>query len=186
MTKVRWGILSTANIGMAKVLPAMQRGQYCEIAAIGSRDEAKAQEIVASRLRDAARDTQDVLSAAIAKIPGCPLRVVVDDNGDARLVLKTDRSETERFDELSDGERWPIIIGLAAGADRIIVLPQAAYGELSDATRTLLDGLARQHGCYIHSAQVDDGPLRCEAWSNSSVSPNSSNSLDISPAGGLF
>lgn len=39
------------------------------------------------------------------------------------------------------------------------------------------------HGCYIHSAQVDDGPLRCEAWSNSSVSPNSSKS---SPAAGLF
>jgi predicted dehydrogenase len=43
MTKVRWGVLSTANIGVAKVLPAMQRGAYCEIAAIGSRDLAKAQ-----------------------------------------------------------------------------------------------------------------------------------------------
>lgn len=43
MTKVRWGVLSTAKIGTEKVLPAMQRGQFCEVAAIASRDEAKAQ-----------------------------------------------------------------------------------------------------------------------------------------------
>ena len=42
MQKVRWGVLSTANIGMKKVLPAMQRGQLCEIAAIASRDEGTA------------------------------------------------------------------------------------------------------------------------------------------------
>ena len=41
MAKVRWGVLSTANIGTAKVLPAMQRGEFCEIAALGSRDAAK-------------------------------------------------------------------------------------------------------------------------------------------------
>jgi predicted dehydrogenase len=37
MSKVRWGVLSTANIGLAKVLPAMQRGQFCEVTAIASR-----------------------------------------------------------------------------------------------------------------------------------------------------
>ena len=43
MTKIRWGVLSTANIGVAKVLPAMQRGTFCEVTAIASRDLAKAQ-----------------------------------------------------------------------------------------------------------------------------------------------
>jgi predicted dehydrogenase len=43
MKKVRWGVLSTANIGMQKVLPAMQRGELCEIVAIASRDDATAQ-----------------------------------------------------------------------------------------------------------------------------------------------
>ena len=38
MDKVRWGVLSTAKIGTQKVLPAMQQGQFCEIAAIASRD----------------------------------------------------------------------------------------------------------------------------------------------------
>jgi predicted dehydrogenase len=41
--KVKWGVLSTADIGMKKVLPAMQRGEWCEIAAIASRDLKKAQ-----------------------------------------------------------------------------------------------------------------------------------------------
>ncbi len=42
--KIRWGVLSTANIGLKKVLPAMQKGQYTALAAIASRDLAKARE----------------------------------------------------------------------------------------------------------------------------------------------
>src|SRR5579863_450660 len=38
MATVRWGVLSTANIGLAKVLPAMQRGSYCTVAGIASRN----------------------------------------------------------------------------------------------------------------------------------------------------
>src|SRR5579872_2738129 len=32
MDKVRWGVLSTAAIGLNKVIPAMQRAQHCEMA----------------------------------------------------------------------------------------------------------------------------------------------------------
>ena len=38
MSKIRWGVISTAKIGTEKVLPAMQQGEYCEIAAIASRN----------------------------------------------------------------------------------------------------------------------------------------------------
>lgn len=38
MSKVRWGVLSTAHIGVEKVIPAMQRSQYCRIDAIASRN----------------------------------------------------------------------------------------------------------------------------------------------------
>ena len=38
MRKVRWGVLSTAAIGTGKVIPAMQRCQYGEVAAIASRN----------------------------------------------------------------------------------------------------------------------------------------------------
>lgn len=38
MKPVRWGILSTAKIGLQKVIPAMQQSEACEIRAIASRD----------------------------------------------------------------------------------------------------------------------------------------------------
>ena len=28
MKKIRWGVLSTANLGLEKVIPAMQQGEY--------------------------------------------------------------------------------------------------------------------------------------------------------------
>jgi predicted dehydrogenase len=40
--------LSTANIGVAKVIPAMQRGEHCEITAIASRDLERARAAAAS------------------------------------------------------------------------------------------------------------------------------------------
>ncbi len=43
MEKVRWGVLSTAKIGVEKVIPAMQQGEYSEIVAISSRSLPKAQ-----------------------------------------------------------------------------------------------------------------------------------------------
>jgi len=43
MSKIRWGVLSTAKIAVEKVIPAMQRGEYCEVTAIASRDVAKAE-----------------------------------------------------------------------------------------------------------------------------------------------
>jgi len=48
--KVRWGILSTANIAVQKVIPAMQRSPRCEIAAIASRDLSRARK-AADKLR---------------------------------------------------------------------------------------------------------------------------------------
>jgi predicted dehydrogenase len=42
LKKVRWGVLSTANIATEKVLPAMQQGTYCDITAIASRSLEKA------------------------------------------------------------------------------------------------------------------------------------------------
>jgi len=45
--KLRWGVLSTANIGLKKVLPAMQKGQFTTVNAIASRDVEKAREAAA-------------------------------------------------------------------------------------------------------------------------------------------
>ena len=43
LNKIRWGVLSTANIGTAKVIPAMQQGTHTEVTGIASRDLIKAE-----------------------------------------------------------------------------------------------------------------------------------------------
>jgi predicted dehydrogenase len=47
MNKIRWGILSTAKIGLKQVIPAMQKGQFIEVTAIASRDADKAKQAAA-------------------------------------------------------------------------------------------------------------------------------------------
>ena len=47
MNKVRWGVLSTAKIGLEKVIPAMQQGHYSQVTAIASRSLDKAQRAAA-------------------------------------------------------------------------------------------------------------------------------------------
>ena len=44
MAKVRWGVMSTAKIGVTKVIPAMQEAKHIEVAAIASRNRERAQE----------------------------------------------------------------------------------------------------------------------------------------------
>ena len=45
MRKINWGILSTAKIGVNKVIPALQASQLGTVAAIASRDPAQAQAV---------------------------------------------------------------------------------------------------------------------------------------------
>jgi predicted dehydrogenase len=45
MKKVRWGVLGAARIAVTKVIPAMQRGEFCEVVAIASRELLTAQAV---------------------------------------------------------------------------------------------------------------------------------------------
>ena len=45
--KVRWGILSTAKIGLEQVIPALKNGQLADVVAITSRDPNRAQDAAA-------------------------------------------------------------------------------------------------------------------------------------------
>ena len=47
-TKLRFGVLSTAAIGLRKVIPAMQQGRLTSVTAIASRDLAKAREVASA------------------------------------------------------------------------------------------------------------------------------------------
>ncbi|HEY2894500.1 MAG TPA: Gfo/Idh/MocA family oxidoreductase, partial [Pirellulales bacterium] len=42
MNKLRWGVLSTAKIGLDKVIPATMRSPHSSVAAIASRDGVRA------------------------------------------------------------------------------------------------------------------------------------------------
>ena len=68
-TKLRWGVLSTAAIGVKKVIPGMQRGEYSTVTAIASRDLTKA------------RDAADSLGIATAY--GSYEELLADPNIDA-------------------------------------------------------------------------------------------------------
>ncbi len=46
-TKVRWGVLGVAGIGMKKVIPAMQSGDRSDVLAIASRDSERARKAAA-------------------------------------------------------------------------------------------------------------------------------------------
>ena len=45
MDKVRWGVISTARIGVDLVIPSMQGQNFCDVTAIASRDLHKAQAV---------------------------------------------------------------------------------------------------------------------------------------------
>jgi len=44
MGRIKWGIMGTATIAMEQVIPAMLRGEFCEVVGIASRSIAKAEE----------------------------------------------------------------------------------------------------------------------------------------------
>jgi len=63
MNKVRWGILSTADIGMKKVTPAIMKSAHSEVVAIGSRDLSRAQAAAAELGIPKAYDSYEALLA---------------------------------------------------------------------------------------------------------------------------
>jgi len=65
MNKINWGILGTAKIGVQKVIPAMQAGEFCAVAAIASRDAKKAGSIAKQlRIPKAYGSYEDLLADA--------------------------------------------------------------------------------------------------------------------------
>ena len=48
MKKVRWGVISTAKIGLLRVLPGMAKSPLIELHAIASRDATRAREAAAA------------------------------------------------------------------------------------------------------------------------------------------
>ena len=119
----------------------------------------------AERLRNAARETDAVLSGVVAKL-NCPLRV---EGG--RLVTDTKRGKGTAFCELSMGARYGIVIPLAiaaVGRGNAFTLKQEAFEGLDFANRTMIAGLLEDSGVTMFTAECDrDRPtseLRAELF----------------------
>ena len=70
---LRWGILSTANIGVRKVIPATQRAERCEVVAIASRDGERAARTAAELGIPRAHEGYDSLLSD-PEVEGPPIR----------------------------------------------------------------------------------------------------------------
>lgn len=150
------------------------------VAAVAIRDkmaeqiaEAKEQAKVAAdserqaiKLRDAARATDDVLSDAVGRL-GTGLRV---EGG--RLVLDTDRKQSEHFAELSKGERAKVVLTIAVnqaaalstdGRMGIFVIPQEMWEGLQPLNRQWVADLCRERKVMAYTGLVTDEPgLTCK------------------------
>ena len=61
MSELRWGILSTADIGRSKVIPAIQRAQRCRVVAIASREPTRAAKVAAELAIPVAHGSYELL-----------------------------------------------------------------------------------------------------------------------------
>jgi len=62
-TRVRWGVLSTANIAVEKVIPGIRKADRCEVAAIASRDGERARQVATRLGIPRAHDSYEALLA---------------------------------------------------------------------------------------------------------------------------
>lgn len=120
-------------------------------------EAAKAHHEEARRLRDAAADTATVLTDAIGKIEGCPLRVRLNDDGEPVLVMNDEKAEP--FDRRSVGQRWTTVMQIAAGENRLLVLPEEGYSSLTPSARAQVHQLAQEHHCFVLGAKAADCEL---------------------------
>jgi len=124
MKKVRFGILSTAKIGMTKVIPAMQKGELCEVTAICSRSE------------DAAREAADELG--IPKAYGSYDELLADPDIDAVYIPLPNHMHVE----------WAIN---ALKADKHVLCEKPIGLDTVEANR-LIDATSRYPGLKVMEA----------------------------------
>ena len=131
-----------------------------------------------ARLRNAAKDTDDVLSKAVAS---SRFRVTRD----ILFGLLPD-GQSKPYYAMSDGERTLIATEekiertRAATPDLaqtiLVKLPQRTFQDLSPSWRERLFALAAEQNACLISAEVDDGDLRCEVWT-----PNGAAEVEAAP-----
>ncbi len=129
-------------------------------------DEAESHEIWAIEsqeraeiLRKQSRAVDEILSGLI---PAGNLRI---DEG--RIVTKTDRSGSELFSELSDGERAALAIEIAVPElpeDGLLIAPQWMWEGWTKSTQEDVWAKLKKHGVMMLTAEARDGELAVEVF----------------------
>jgi hypothetical protein len=120
----------------------------------------------ATRLREAAKQTDDVLSKAVAssrfQVARDILYGIWSDNTRKPYYAASDGEWTA----LATAEKIERTRALSPDPERpaIVKLPQRVLQDLPDSIRQRLFAMAASMNACIISAQVDDGELRCEVW----------------------
>lgn len=155
--------LFEAEARLKEAMDALQRGALIRKAkddAIKSRverEKAKKAKDRAETLRQYAKSVDDILSS---QLPDGVLRI-----DDGRIVTKTDRSDSELYSELSDGERYKIAIDLVADQIEeggLIVIPQHAFEGLTESTRNQIQEHLKMRKVVAVTASANDCELCSE------------------------
>lgn len=126
--------------------------------------DARAHAQAAEAFREAAKATDDVLSAAVAS-PALSVRA-------GRLVTQHPTRGEVYYSERSHGTRWKIAIDEAVRRIRaanveglaILIAPQTAWEGLDPTNRRAVADYAKAKRVLIITAQADDGDLRAEQF----------------------
>lgn len=140
-------------------LAAKQQARKFQEAADNHRREA-------TRLRDAAKATDNVLSDIVGRL-GCPLRV----EGGRLVTDHPKRGKGVPYSELSMGERYAIAVPIAihaVGHGGVFTLRQEAFEGLDFANRKMIAELLHGTGVTMITAEcskdADDNGLRSEVY----------------------
>lgn len=110
-------------------------------------------------LRQAARNTEQVVTEALAAVCGEDMAI-----HDGRLMVRTARGLVP-FCELSHGERWRRAIDIAVdacGDGGLLTVRQEAWEGLDPENRRAIVEHARKRHIVILTAEADDGEVRAE------------------------
>jgi len=130
-------------------------------------DKAKAMQAEAERRREAAGTFDAALMDALGAALPPALRIA-----DGQLQAITDRGPID-FEQLSQGERWSLALGIAiaaSGGATLMAVPQEAWEGLDPDNRAALTKAAQAKGVVILTAEADSGPLRSEVFGASGSS----------------
>ena len=123
--KVRWGILSTANIGLKKVTPAIMKSPLSEVVAVASRDLGRAEAYIAELGLTGKATAQEEPTQAQELAAGLMLKVMIQ-------AVKCDG-------ELDEAEKKKLMASLADASQAEMKFVNAELSAPLD-----IEGLAKQ------------------------------------------